>query len=106
MLLNLLFRKLLFLRKVIFLIVHLNTAAGTCSLLLSCIERMALRTNFYVDIFLSRACYESISAVAGNSCIIIIRMYSVLHLFHLFLISNKLVHIIIMNDFMQVIISQ
>lgn len=61
----------------------INTSAGSCSLLLSCVERMALGANLHVDVFLCRTCYELVAAVADNLCLIISWMDSFLHDFHL-----------------------
>ena len=46
---------------------------------------MAFGADFYVDILLGRSCYKSITAVAGYSCLIVIRMDSFSHDFHLFI---------------------
>ena len=51
---------------------------------------MALGADFYVDIFLCRTCYKCVATVAGNGCLIIIRMDSFLHDFHLFLYDCEL----------------
>ena len=61
----------------------INTSAGSCSLLLSCVERMALGANLHVDVLLCRTCYELVAAVADNLCLIISWMDSFLHDFHL-----------------------
>ena len=47
---------------------------------------MAFRTDLNVDLFLGRTCYKSISAVAGNSCLMVFWMDSFSHFIHLFLI--------------------
>ena len=60
-----------------------NTSASSCSLLLSCVERMALGANLHVDVLLCRTCYELVAAVADNLCLIISWMDSFLHDFHL-----------------------
>ena len=44
---------------------------------------MALRTNFYVDIFLCRTGYKFITAVANNFGLVVIWMDSFFHDFHL-----------------------
>ena len=69
----------------IFLIELLNTSTSLVSLLLSSIEWMTLRTDFYVDLRLCRTCNECVSTVAGNGCLIIIWMDSFSHDFHLFI---------------------
>ena len=51
--------------------------------LLSCVERMAFGADLNVDVLFSRTCYESVSAVAGYSCLIVVRMDSFSHDFHL-----------------------
>ena len=56
-------------------------------ILLASIERMALGANLHVDIFLGRTSYELVSAVAGNLCLIVSRMDSFSHDFHLFTFS-------------------
>ncbi len=57
----------------------IDTSARLGSLLLSGIERMALRTDFNVDILLGRTGNEGISAVACHSCLLIIWMDSCFH---------------------------
>ncbi len=64
----------------VLLVELINTAAGLCSLLLTGIERMALGTDFHVDLFLCTAGNESVTAVAGYGCLIVLRMYSFSHL--------------------------
>ena len=49
-------------------------------LLLSGIERMTLRADLYMDIFLCRTCYELITTVTYNLSLIILRMDSFAHL--------------------------
>ena len=39
--------------------------------------------TFNMDVLFSRTCYESVSAVAGYSCLIVVRMDSFSHDFHL-----------------------
>lgn len=68
----------------------INTSAGSCSLLLSCVERMALGANLHVDVLLCRTCYELVAAVADNLCLIISWMDSFLHDFHLFFLFCEL----------------
>ena len=70
----------------VFLIELINTATSLSCFLLSCIEWMTFRTDFYVDFFTCRSCYECISTVTSYSCLIIIWMYSFFHDFHLFFI--------------------
>lgn len=53
---------------------------------------MALRTDFYVDLFLCRSCHECVSTVACNCCLIILRMDSCFHFFHLFFLFCELLH--------------
>ena len=69
--------------QTIFSVKLINTSACLSSLLLSCVERMAFGTDFYVDILLCGSCYKCVSAVAGYSCLIVIRMDSFSHDFHL-----------------------
>ena len=47
------------------------------------VERMAFGADLNVDVLFSRTCYESVSAVAGYSCLIVVRMDSFSHDFHL-----------------------
>ena len=75
-----------FLFNAVFLVELLNTSIGSCSLLLTGVERMALRANFYVDFRLCGAGHESIAAVAGYSCLIVLGMDSFFHRFHLSMI--------------------
>ena len=69
--------------QTVFLIELIDTSTSLRSFLLSCIERMTFGADFYVDILLGRSCYKSITAVAGYSCLIVIRMDSFSHDFHL-----------------------
>ena len=69
--------------QAVFLIELIDTSASLSSFLLSCIERMTFGADFYVDVLLGRTCYKSITAVAGYSCLIVIRMDSFSHDFHL-----------------------
>lgn len=64
----------------VFLIELIDTTTCLSSLLCTCVERMALRTNLHVDALLGGTCNKSIAAVAGNSSLVIIRMYSLFHL--------------------------
>ena len=52
----------------------------------SCIERMTFGTDFHMDVFACRTCYECVATVAGYCCLMIIWMYSFFHCFHLFFI--------------------
>ena len=61
----------------------INTSTGSGSLLLAGVERVALGTNFNVNVLLGGACYKLISTVANNLCLVIIRMDSFLHFVHL-----------------------
>ena len=69
--------------QTVFLIELIDTSTSLTSFLLSCIERMTFGADFYVDVLLGRSCYKSITAVAGYSCLIVIRMDSFYHDFHL-----------------------
>ena len=73
-----------FLFAAVFLVELLNTSIGSGCLLLAGVERMALGTNFNVNLRLGRACHESIPAVTCHGCLIVLRMDSFLHLVHLF----------------------
>ena len=44
---------------------------------------MALGTNLYVNLLLGRACHEFIAAVTGNFCLVVRRMDTFFHVFHL-----------------------
>lgn len=68
----------------VFFVELVNTSTGGCRFLLSCIERMALGTDLHVDIFLCRTCHKSVAAVACYRCLIVFRMDSFSHFFHLF----------------------
>ena len=57
----------------------INTTIGSCCLLSARVERMALGANFDVDLLRSGAGYESVAAVAGYSCLIILGMDSLSH---------------------------
>ena len=62
----------------------INTSAGSCSLLLSCVERMAFGADFYMDVLFCRTCCKCVSAVTGYSCLMVVWMDSFSHDFHLF----------------------
>ena len=72
-----------FLFDTILLVELINTSACLCSFLLSCIERMALGTDFYVNAFVCRTCNECIAAVASYCCLIELWMDTLSHDFHL-----------------------
>ena len=55
----------------------------SCSFLLTCVEWMTFGADFYVNVLLCRTCYECITAVTGYSCLIVVRMDSFSHDFHL-----------------------
>ena len=61
----------------------IDTSTGIHQLLFAGKERMAFGANLNVDIGFGRTCYESVSAVAGYSCLIVVRMDSFAHDFHL-----------------------
>ena len=69
----------------VLLVELIDTSVSSCRFLLSCVERMAFGTNFYVDILFCRTCYECVTAVTCNCCLIIIWMDSFSHDFHLFI---------------------
>lgn len=69
----------------VLLVELIDTATNLASLLSSGIERMALGANFDVDAFLGRSGYEGVTTVAGNGCLIVIRLNIFAHDFHLFL---------------------
>lgn len=69
----------------VFFVKLINTATSLSCFLLSCVERVTFRADFYVDIFVCRTCYKCISAVACYSCLMICWMDSLFHDFHLFL---------------------
>ena len=54
---------------------------------------MAFGTDFHVDILLCGSCYECVSAVACNCRLIILRMDSCFHFFHLFFLFCELLHL-------------
>ena len=68
-----------FLFNAVLLIELIDTSVGSCALLLSCVEAVALGTDLNVNIFLGRTCHECISAVTGYGCLMICGMYSFLH---------------------------
>ena len=61
----------------------INTSTSCSSFLLASVEWMALGANLNVDLWLCRACYELVTAVAGNLCLIVCWMDSFSHDFHL-----------------------
>ena len=71
----------------VFLVELIDTTACRSSFLLTGVERMALRANLYVDLFLGGTGNELVAAVAGNLSLIISWMDSFSHDFHLFTFS-------------------
>ena len=74
----------------VFTIELIDTSAGCRCFLLSGIERMAFGADLHVDIWFGRTCYESVSAVAGYSCLIVFGMDSFSHCFSPLLIIREL----------------
>ncbi len=71
----------------VFLVEFIYTTTSLSSFLLSCIEWMTFSTDFYVDIFLCRSCYECVTTVTCNCGLMICWMDSFsCHCFHLSLI--------------------
>ena len=60
-----------------------NASAGIDQLLLACIEGVTLGANLNCYVLLCRACNEGVAAVASNSCLVVLRMDSFSHDFHL-----------------------
>ena len=75
--------RLFFLFDTIFFVELINTSARLCRFLLSCVERMAFGTDFHMDTLVGRACNECVPAVASHSCLMVLRMDSFSHVFHL-----------------------
>ena len=67
--------------QAIFPVELIDTSLGSRRLLRAGVERMALGANFDVDFLGSGTGYESVAAVAGNSCLIILGMDSLSHFF-------------------------
>ena len=83
--------------RILFVVLHtvtllesVYTSAGINELLLAGEKRMAFGANLNVDIGFGRTCYESVSAVAGYSCLMVIRMDSFPHYFSPLLIIREL----------------
>lgn len=77
---------LFFLFSAVFSVELLNSAAGfKQELLAACVERMALGANLDSDFILCGACYEFIPAVAFYCHLLVIRMDTFSHFFHLIL---------------------
>ena len=72
-----------FLFNTILFVELINTAASLCRFLLACVERMALGADFHVNALVCGTCDKCVSAVAGYSCLMILRMDSFAHDFHL-----------------------
>ena len=68
----------------VFLVETLDPSARLCSFLLARVERMTFGTDFHVDLFLCGTDCKCIAAVTGNCCLLIFRMNSFFHCFHLF----------------------
>ena len=75
------FLDLLFCLDAVFLIKLIYAASCAYSLLLAGVERMALRTDLDVYLLVCGTCNECVAAVAGNCCLIVLRMYSFSHFF-------------------------
>ena len=73
----------LLLTKTILSVELIDTAASLSSLLLACIERMALGADLDVDLFPCGTGGKSIAAVAGYVGLIVIRMDALSHDFYL-----------------------
>ena len=65
------------------LIELINSTLSSCCLLVSCVERMALGTNFHVNFRLCGTCYEGVSTVAGYGCLMVTWMNVFSHIFPL-----------------------
>ena len=65
------------------LIELINSTLSSSCLLISCVERMTLGTNFHVNLRLCGTCYEGISTVAGHSCLMVAWMNVFSHNFPL-----------------------
>ena len=74
----------------VFTIEFINTSAGSCNFLLSCVERMTLGADLHVDVLLRGSGYKRVATVAGHSCLIIIRMDSFFHILFTSLIYCEL----------------
>jgi hypothetical protein len=77
------FRFVLLLGNIIPLSEFFNPSAGIYQFLFSCKERMALGTNFYVDVLFGRTGHKFFSASATNRSFLVIGMDSLFHDFHL-----------------------
>ena len=74
--------------KSVFLVELVNASACLTALLLSRIERMALGADLHVDTLRCRSCLKCITAVAGHSRFLILRMNAFSHfLSPLFILS-------------------
>lgn len=69
----------------VFLLELVYAAANVDKLLLASVERMAVGADFHTKVLLDRAGFECVSASAGNSGYVILRMNRFFHFFHLFL---------------------
>ena len=61
----------------------INRTTGLYSLLLACVERMAFGTDFHMDALVGGACYECVPTVTSHGCLMVLRMDSFSHVFHL-----------------------
>ncbi len=69
----------MFLCQAILTVELLDSATGSCSLLLTSIKRMALGAYFNVNIALCGTCLKSVAAVAGNVRNNVLRLDIFLH---------------------------
>ena len=60
----------------VFFVEFVYTTTSLSSFLLSCVEWMTFSTDFYVDIFLCRSCYECVTAVTCYCSLVICWMNS------------------------------
>lgn len=72
-----------FLFDSVFFVELIYTSASLSCFLLTCVEWMTFRADFYVDIFFCRTCHKCVSTVTCYSCLMVIWMYSFSHDFHL-----------------------
>lgn len=68
----------------VFFLELVNAAAGIDKLLLACKERVARGANLNTEVILNGARLEAVPARASNRYLVILRMNSFFHNFHLF----------------------
>ena len=71
-----------------FLVETADTSTGVHHLLLAGKEGVTLGADFHADVLLGGAGLDHVPAGAGDGCMLVIGMNTLLHVVHLFLVSG------------------